>query len=72
MAGIAYFALDQGLAGYREPLMLVEAPLFRLMRGFDRLNDLKSFEFRVAERERLTLASLPDGRPGIVRTWSRP
>ena len=58
-------AVDQGVAGYREPLMLVEAPLFRLMRGFDRLNDLKSFEFRVAERKRLTLASLLMGGPEL-------
>ena len=36
----------------------VEHPLCGRMRGFDRLDDFEQFEFRVAEGERLALASV--------------
>src|ERR1700730_16314078 len=39
------------------PIPSVEHPLCRWMRGFDRLDDFEPFEFRVAECERLGLAS---------------
>ena len=37
------------------------------MRGFDRLDDFEPFEFRVAERERLALASVLMGGAELFR-----
>jgi hypothetical protein len=55
-------AANQGVASCREPLILVEDPLCGRMRGFDRLDGFEPFEFRLAECERLALASvLMDG-----------
>jgi hypothetical protein len=49
----------------------VEHPLCGPMRGFDRLDDFEPFEFRVAECERLALASISMGGAEF-RNWSRP
>jgi hypothetical protein len=45
----------------------VEHPLCGRMRGFDRLDDFEPFEFRVAECERLALASVLMGSAELFR-----
>ena len=49
------------------PIPSVEHPLCGRMRGFDRLDDFEPFEFRVAECERLALASVLMGGAELFR-----